>query len=158
VVPATAADPTAPGTTLSQDDAKFIIHALQGDMLEIKTSELALKRGLAGAEREFAQKMIDDHTAVDAELKTLAEKKGVTPPTQLGEKMQDKVDKLGKESDKDFAEAYLECQISAHKMAISAYKEASEEAKDPDVKAFAAKHLPHLTEHLETAKALEKKH
>ena len=143
-------------TTLNKDDAGFIYDALQGGLLEIKASELALKRGLTGAERDFAQKMVDDHTAVDDELKTIAKAKGVAVPTALDEKKQKKLDALGKEKDQDFAKAYLDCQVSAHKDAVSAFKSASEDSKDVDVKSFAAKHVPHLEQHLETAKALDK--
>ena len=151
-----AAEATTTGTSLAKDDAEFVTSALHGSMAEIKTSEIALKRTVSAAEREFAQKMIDDHGKVLAELKTLAEAKGVAVPAMLNEKYQKKVDELGKEGDKDFAEAYLENQIAAHKKAVSAYKDASKDAKDPEVKALAAKNLPHLEEHLAQARTLEK--
>lgn len=153
-----AAEATTTGTTLAKDDAEFITSALQGGMADIKTSEIALKRTVSAAEREFAQKMIDGHGKVIAELKTLAEAKGIAIPALLDEKSQKQVDELGKQSDKVFAEVYLENQIDAHKKAVSAYKEASKDAKDPEVKAFAAKNLPHLEEHLAQAKTLEKNH
>jgi putative membrane protein len=153
----TAADSDS-GGTLSKADNKFLHHAAEGNLLEIKTSELALKRGLAGDEKTFAQKMIDDHTQVDTELRTLAQSKGITLSTTPDDKVQKKLEKLGKQNDKDFAEAYFECQVEAHKDAVSAYKDATEGAKDTDVKAFAAKHLPHLQGHLDEAQALEKRH
>ena len=148
----TAADS---GGTLAKADNKFIHHAAEGNLLEIKTSELALKRGLAGDEKTFAQKMIDDHTQVDTELRILAQSKGVTLSKIPDEKSQKKIDKLGKQNDKNFAQAYFECQVQAHKDALSTYMDASEGAKDADVKAFAAKHLPHLQELLDEAQTLE---
>jgi putative membrane protein len=146
------------GVTLVKDDAEFVTNALLGGMVEIKTSELALKRNVTGVEREFAQTMVADHTKAITELKILAGAKGVAVPTMLDEKMQKKVDELGKENDTNFPAAFLEVEVDAHKKAVSAYKDASKDAKDSEVKAFAAKHLPHLEEHLAKAKALAKSH
>ncbi len=153
----TAAETAAAASTLNKDDAEFVRMALLGGMVEVKTSELAVKRNiLTGADLEFAKKIVSDHNTINDEITALARTKGLTLPTALDEKMQKKVDDLGKKSDKDLREAYLECQVDGHKKAVSAFKSASDDAKDGDVKAFAAKHLPHLQQHLETVKALEK--
>lgn len=153
----TAAESAAASSSLNKDDAEFLRMALLGGMAEVKTSELAIKRGiLTGADLEFAKKMVSDHSTVNDEITALAKTKGLALPSALDEKLQKKVDDLGKKSDKDLREAYLECQVDAHKNAVSGFKTASEDAKDGDVKAFAAKHLPHLQQHLDTVKALEK--
>ena len=151
-------DSAVTSAALDKDDAGFVYDALLGGMAEVKASELALKRGLTGAEREFAQQMVDEHTIVNDELKAIATAKGVAAPVMPDEKAQKKLDALGQQQDQDFAEAYLEYQIAAHKAAVKAFKNAGENAKDLDVRAFAAKHLPHLAHHLELAEALEKKH
>ena len=44
-----------------------------------------------------------------------------------------------------------------HKKAVKAFEKAANEAKDADVKAFAAKTLPTLKEHLSMAEDLQKK-
>jgi len=149
---------SSPAARLSEDDADFVQHAWAGGMFEIRSSELAVKRGLSGDERNFANQMITDHTKVNDEIQTLAKSKGVVLPAMLDEKMQKKVDELGKENDKDFAAAYLSCQVDAHKTAVKAFKKASENASDPDVRAFAAKHVSHLESHLTRAKELEDHH
>lgn len=147
----------AASSTLNKDDAEFVRMALLGGKTLVQTSELAIKRAiLTGADLEFAKKIVSDHNTVNDELTALARTKNLVLPTGLDEKMQKKVDDLGKKSDKDLREAYLECQVDAHKKAVSAFKSASDDAKDGDVKAFAAKHLPHFQQHLETVKTLEK--
>ena len=157
---ATAADTPATSalvTTLNKADAEFVRTSLLGDMYEIKASELAVKRGLTGSEATFAKLMSDDHSAVDSDLKMIAKGKQVAVPTALDEKLQGKLDDLGKKTDADFPAAYLAGQVDAHKTAVSAFKEASEDAKDVDVKAFATKHLATLQAHLAQAKELASK-
>ncbi len=155
---ANAADSTtAAPTSLNKDDAEFVRMALLSGMAETKASELAIKRGLAGADLEFAKMMTEAHSEMDGELKSLARAKGVAIPTALDETLQKKQDELGRKTDVELPEAYRESQVAAHKSAVSAYKTASDDAKDVDVKAFAAKYLSHLQVHLEKAKALGKK-
>lgn len=153
-----AAETTAMVSTLNKADADFVSSALLAGLAEVKTSELALKRGLTGTDRDFAKMIVDDHSAVNDELKSIAKTKMVAIPTALDEKQQAKLDELGKKNDADFPAAYFAYQVSAHKAAVSAFTETSDNAKDVDVKAFATKHLGALQTHLVQAKALAAKY
>ena len=159
-IPVIAADMTTNSAVttaaLNEDDSEFVTEALRGGQLEVKSAQLAIDRGVSDADKTFAKKLVDDHTKINDELTALAKKKGAVIPAAIDEKGQKKLDKLGKSKDADFAEEWLEDQIDCHKKAVDAYEEASKDAKDADVKAFAAKHLPHLQAHLEEAKRLEK--
>lgn len=146
---------TTTTTALNKDEVKFLQTANQGGLLEIKTSELVTKRNITGPAADFAKKMIADHESVNKELVSLASKKGVTLPTALDEETQKKYDSLAKVDDAKLGKEYMECQIKAHKAAVSAFKDAADESKDSDVKAIAAKHLPHLQAHLDEAKRIE---
>lgn len=146
---------TTTSTMLAKKDIEFLKAANQSGMLEIKEAELAVKRNLSGTNLNFAKKMVTDHEKVNQELTDLAAKKGVVLPTALDEDMQKKYDSLAKTEDTKLAKEYLECQVKAHKKAVSDFKEAAEDSKDADVKAFATKHLPHLQAHLDEVKRLE---
>lgn len=141
-----------------KEDAEFIRKAALSGMLITHSSDVALKRGLSGDDKVFAQSVLDAHTKSNKELRSLAEKKGVTLSGEFDEKHQGKLDKISKASDANFAERYLEGQISAHKDAIDLFEAQAEKGKDPDLKAFAASTLPHLKSHLEQAKRLENKY
>jgi putative membrane protein len=145
-------------SSVDKQDQEFARQAAIAGMVEIQTSELALKRGLTGDDKQFADMMIDDHKKADKELKAIAEKKGITLPTTLDEKSHEKVDKLGKANDKEFAERYFECQIDAHKKAVDLFEDEADKGKDPDLKAFAIATLPTLKTHLDHAKKMEDKH
>ncbi len=153
-----AADDTAiTRGTLSKDDSDFLVKAASGGLFEVRSSELAEKRGvLTPEEKKFADMMITDHTAVNSELEKLAAKKGATVPSAPMEKQQKLLDELGKAEDKKVATKYLSDQVDAHDDAISLFKKASTDAKDPDVRAFAADKLPTLRAHYDEAKQLYK--
>lgn len=146
---------TTTTTSLNKDDVKFLHVANQGGLLEIKASELVAKRNVTGPAAEYAKKMITEHESVNKELNSLASKKGVTLPTTLDGDTQKKYDSLAKVDDAKLGKEYMETQIKAHKAAVSCYEDAADDSKDVDVKATAAKHLPHMQAHLDEAKRIE---
>ena len=136
----------------------FVTLAAQSDMLEIESSKLALAKSDNAKTKQFADKMIKDHTATSNELKALVtggKVRASLPPT-LDKAHQEKLDKLNKLNGRDFTKEYDDLQVSAHKDAVSMFERYSKEGDSAELKAFAAKHLPHLQEHLKMAQALDK--
>ena len=67
-----------------------------------------------------------------------------------------KLDKLNSLSGADFTRAYEGMQVSAHKDAVSLFERYAKSGDNADLKAFAAKTLPHLRDHLKMAEDLNK--
>jgi putative membrane protein len=136
----------------------FVTLAAQSDMLEIDSSKLALTKSDNAKTKQFADKMIKDHTATSNELKALVTggKVPASLPPTLDKAHQEKLDKLNKLNGRDFTKEYDYMQLAAHKDAVSMFQRYSKEGDSADLKAFAAKHLPHLQEHLKMAQALDK--
>ncbi|WP_028079835.1 DUF4142 domain-containing protein [Solimonas soli] len=143
---------------MSNDEKDFFESAASANMFEVASSRLALTKASDPALKQFAQKMIDDHTQASQKLETLAKSKNVTLPTTLlgrHQKMLDTLqeDKAGKEFDDD----YREQMVASHKEAVSLFDQTAKKAKDPDVKSFAMQMLPKLQAHGGAAKELENK-
>jgi putative membrane protein len=136
----------------------FVTLAAQSDMLEIESSKLALQKSDSDKSKTFAQHMIKDHTETSTELKALVAdgKVEADAPTALDKAHKDKLDKLAKLEGKDFTREYNDMQLSAHKDAVSLFERYGKEGDNPDLKAFASKHLTALKQHLEMAKELDK--
>lgn len=149
-----AADPAV----LHEDDLEFVKRATISGMLEVRANEAALKRTLTAEEQAFAKQLISDHQKANDELASIAKRKGVTVPTALPADEQEKLTEMAEIKDKDFNEEFLEHQISCHKESIDLFEDQAEDGKDADLRAFAAKTLPTLKGHLETAKRLEAKY
>ena len=142
---------------LSNDDKKFMTSAASAGMYEVQASQLALQKSDDPKQKAFAQKMIDDHTKANDELKALAAKKNVTLPDTLGTMDQKMLDMLGKkDAGKDFDSSYRSQMRMSHKKAVSLFDNESRNGKDADVKAWAAQTLPKLQEHGGMANALPK--
>jgi putative membrane protein len=136
----------------------FVTLAAQSDMLEIESSKLAQSKSDSARSKQFADKMIKDHTETSTELKGLVSsgKAKADAPASLDKNHKDKLDKLAKLNGKDFTKEYNSMQVSAHKDAVSMFERYSKDGDNADLKAFAAKHLPHLQEHLKMAQDLDK--
>lgn len=146
----------ASAADLARADRKFLEAAAEAEMFEIGAGKVAVQNAQAAEVKAFAQMMIADHTRVDGELKALAASKGFTLPTEfprgLRKDLEALTQKAGAEFDHDYAENVA---VDAHEDVYELYKDAVEDIKDADIKAFAWKTLPGLQAHLEQGRALE---
>lgn len=133
--------------------ADFVKIAAISDMFEIESSKLASARADASS-KQFATKMISDHTETSAELKAIAPKAGVEIPGALDSSHQSKLDKLKGLQGANFDREYDSMQVGAHENAVSLFERYAKGGDNAELKAFAAKQLPHLQEHLRMAKDL----
>jgi putative membrane protein len=93
---------------------------------------------------------------VDGELKTLASSKGVQLPAEPTRKVRSALSDLQKKSGPDFDKEYADdIAVDAHEDAVKLFEKAAKDAEDADVKAFAAKTLPNLQQHLAKGKELQ---
>jgi putative membrane protein len=143
-------------TTLSKADQTFIHQAAIAGMAEVAEAQLAVSKAQRDEVKQFAQRMIDDHTKANDELKQLLAGKQVTVPTTLDAKHKQEQARLEKLSGAAFDRAYIENQVKAHQQAVALFKNESETGKDPELKQFAAKVLPTLQEHHDAVVALAK--
>ena len=151
-----AADSSAAITKLNSEDRGFLTKAAESGYLEIEGSKLALEKSRDTQVKQFAQKMIDDHTALGRQLQHLAKQKGYETPTQPSLVQSARLKALELRGD-GFDEAYGdEIAIAAHEDAIELFEEAAKRATDEDLKRFAADTLPMLKRHLDVGRALRK--
>jgi putative membrane protein len=142
---------------LSSEDRAFLTEAAQGGMAEVEMGRLATERASNPAVKQFGQRMVDDHSKANDELKQVAARKGVTLPTALDSEHRDKMERLSKLSGAAFDREYMKEMVADHDKDVKEFQKESERATDPDVKAFASKTLPTLEQHLELAGETNKK-
>lgn len=66
---------------LSSSEQKFLRKAADANIMEINMARLALDRSQSTAVRDFAQRIIDDHTRANSQLVALGAQKGISLPT-----------------------------------------------------------------------------
>jgi len=143
---------------LPRSDKSFINSAAEAGNAEVKASKIALEKTTNPDVKDFATLMVDEHTTVGDNLKKLATSKNVEVPTEPSMAQRAKIAVLEKLDGATFDKQYVRMiGVAAHKDAVKLFHKNAAEAKDPDVKDFAAKTLPNLEHHLEMANALKAK-
>ena len=132
-----------------EDDSEFLTKAASGGMTEVELGKIAQEKSQNAKVKEFGAMMVKDHSMANDELKQLAMSKNVSLPEAPLAKHQEGIDKLKEKSGADFDKDYVDMMVSDHKETIDLFKDAAENAKDADVKAFAGKTLPTLESHLQ---------
>jgi putative membrane protein len=138
------------------DDKKFLKDAAIGGMMEVELGKLATQKGSSDGVKKFGQKMVDDHSKANDQLKELATKENFQVPSELDSKHQSRLDKLSKLDGPAFDKAYIKDQLKDHEQDVSAFQSEAQSGQNPNIKQFAAATLPTLQEHLSMAKDLKK--
>jgi putative membrane protein len=141
--------------SVSSMDKKFAMTAAMGGMAEVEMAQLALTKASSDSVKQYAQKMIDDHTAANTELMSIASSKNITLPTAPDAKHRAMMAKLEKLSGAAFDREYvMNAGHKDHQKMEKLFKDESMKGRDADLKAFAAKTLPVVQQHLQMARAL----
>lgn len=163
---------------ISRSDEKFVTDAAKGGMMEVHMGKLGVQKAQNDQVKQYAQRLIDDHTKANAELKQLASQKGIALPEEskvagvdAKETERSKVrDLLGGNSDHkahadmkrleglsgtDFDREFVRMAVNDHEKDVKEFEKAAQKADDADIKAFAQKTAPTLREHLQQAKSLQ---
>jgi putative membrane protein len=151
---ASGASATTSSAAHSAADAKFIKEAAEGGMAEVALGQLAVEKASSADVKKFGQRMVDDHSKANDQLKQLAFQKNVSLPQDLNAKDKAAKARLEKLSGEQFDQAYMKDMVKDHTKDVSDFKRESMSAQDPDVKKFAAETLPTLEDHLKQATSI----
>jgi putative membrane protein len=155
--PAFAKAPKSSGKSARANfDQKFLTDAARGGMAEVELGKLAADKASSPEVRDFAKKMVDDHSKANDELKSLAQSKNLTLPTDISPKDKALRSRLAKLSGAAFDRAYMRAMVTDHRLDVNEFRQETKMGKDPDIKAFASKTLPTLEEHLKLAQTTDK--
>src|SRR5581483_2793364 len=143
------------GSKLSAADKKFVRQAAEGGMAEVELGKLAVDKAATQDVKQFGQRMVDDHTKANDQLKQVAENEGIKLPTVLSPTEKTEKERLSKLSGERFDQAYMTLMRKDHTKDVSEFRTESKSGHDPEVKNFAAQTLPTLQEHLKQAESIK---
>jgi putative membrane protein len=146
----------AQSSPLKPSDTKFLKDAAQGGMAEVELGRLAAEKASSADVKAFGQRMVDDHSKANDQLKSLASQKGVTLPTDMKADAKAMRDKLSKMSGADFDKMYMHHMHMDHVKDVADFQKEANKGGDADVRSFAKTTLPTLKEHLKMATSLDK--
>ncbi|RYD79228.1 MAG: DUF4142 domain-containing protein [Verrucomicrobiaceae bacterium] len=118
------------------------------DMAEIKLSKAAQEKATSEEVKQFAAKMIEDHTKSSQELKQIASQCKIDLKVEVPEAKKDMLQEITQKSGAEFDQAYMEHQLAAHRMAVAHFQNGAELLKNQELQRFAQKTLPVIQGHL----------
>lgn len=144
------------GGKVSAEDKHFMKEAMEGDMAEIQLAKLAQQKASSDQVKQFAQRMIDDHTKLDAQMKPMAQQFGVEAPTDLDAKHKSVEAKLQNLSGEQFDQEYMKDMVGDHRQDDQAFLREETSASSPELKNAVTQAEPIISEHLRMAQDVEK--
>src|SRR5579885_1157926 len=105
---ATAGGGAKPGAAKNSKkmDDMFAKKAAEGGMAEVELGKLAADKGTSPDVKAFGQRMVDDHTKANDQLKSVASQENIALPTDINAKDKAEKDRLSKLSGAAFDRAY----------------------------------------------------
>jgi len=145
---------TAPN---ARSDSDFVNAVAMDGMAEVELGRLAVGKAKSPEVKQFAQRMVADHSKAHAELKQLMSNKNVTLTAEPNAQQKADKDRLSKLSGAEFDREYMSLMSAGHDKAVAAFEEEARNGHEADVKTWAAKILPTLKEHQSLAKQIAAK-
>jgi len=150
-------NPTSKSPSGMPADTNFMKSLAIGGMAEVEAGKLATSKASNTEVKDFAAKMVSDHTKNNEHLKTLATQKKVDLPGAVDAEHAAEKAKLEKQSGADFDAAYMQGQVKDHQETVQLLQHEINSGQDAAVRAFAQETLITVQHHLEMAKELEAK-
>ena len=156
-----AAGPLGAAHAANPNDAQIAAIVVAANTVDIDAGKLAEKKTKNKDVRDFAKRMVADHSGVNKQAVALVTKLHVTPEandtskslTQGGESTRDRLKGL---SGAEFDKAYVDNEVSYHQTVLDALdKTLIPSASNAELKALLVKVRPAFVAHLEHAKHIQ---
>lgn len=162
---------------LSHADQQFISKAAAAGQAEVEMGRLGQQQAQNDEVKRFAARMVEDHSRVNAELRSLSTGKGLAwldsststtttasaasgPHPALGQvsaSARRDLERLQRSSGASFDTEFMKQMVADHRTAVAEFQRAATTATDPEVRSFAQKTLPGLQDHLQQARQLQER-
>jgi putative membrane protein len=149
---------TSGSGSFSAHDKVFLKKSAEGNMAEIQTAQLALQKASSSDVKDFAQKMIDDHTKLADTMKPIMEQAGVAAPAKLNaeDAMMDK--RLSGLSGDAFDKHYIMAMVKDHHKDLKEFKMEVASTKNDEMKTTVSQGEQVIQEHVNMIEGIAQKH
>lgn len=154
----TAESKSKPAAAKKADpDKMFVAKAAQGGLAEVELGKLAVDKASNPDVKQFGQRMVDDHTKANDQLKSVAGQQNYQVPAETDAQHKAMMKRLSGLSGAAFDRAYMRNMVMDHKKDVAEFQKESAAGKNDAVKGFASQTLPTLRDHLKSAQEISEK-
>jgi putative membrane protein len=133
--------------------ADKLVHAYSANLYEIKASENALMNASSPEVKRLAGMLVEAHTKMNENVKSMAAAKEVTLPTDLSDDQRKDLEKLTEKSGLDYDEAYTDQMKDKHEKALDFYEKTAKKSDDADIQSWASNTVAEVRSHLDMVKS-----
>ncbi len=138
------------------DMSMFVNEAAIGGMKEMELGKIAMEKSANPKIKDFAKKMVKDHTKIAQKLKTLAEGKKMVLPTALSQADLDHFAEMKNMSANEFDKHYMGMMVKDDVKTLDLFKSAATSGDTP-LQNFAISTLRTIEAHYKMATSLNDK-
>lgn len=153
-VTAPAVLPGAPVAPLIQTDSQFVLAQAENNRATFEAAQLALQRSRNQAVRDFAGKMITDHTYAQNTLSSILEMHHIQAQPVVTQQHQLQLEQLSQLQGAAFDRAYVGTLIQDQQAMITEYNAELVHGLDQHVSAWLQNTRPMLLQHVQIAQQL----
>ncbi len=137
-------------------DQVFLKKAIEGSHGELDAAQMALKKSQNDQVKQFAQKMVDDHTAMLNDLHQVEQGQTLKYQDTASPAAKRMAAKLRLLKGAAFDKAYVDGMVKDHEGDVQDFTKEVETGKNDAIKGAAEKSLPTIKEHLQMVQGLQK--
>ena len=138
---------------VDEDGSAFMKAAALGSTMEIDLGKYAMQNSSNAKVKEFAAKMVADHTIAKSDMLKIAQSSGLLMPTEYPSDVKAHIDEMMKLKGAAFDQHYVDMMVKDHAKTITLFETAKSLRKDA-LKDYATKTLPVLQTHQKLATEL----
>jgi putative membrane protein len=142
------------GQSAVRADRNFFHEVTTDNVLEIQLGQLAQRRAQSSAVKQFAQRMVADHTKQRDEWLKMASNNGLGFTPGMGKNHRNKLTKLEKLSGREFDRAFMTQMVQDHKDYIDYFEREGRAARSNQVRRLVERDIPILRDHFNQAKQI----
>lgn len=147
--------------TAAPDDAQIAAIVVAANQVDVDAGKFAESRAENAQVKDFAQRMVTDHSAVNQQATALVTKLGIKPEESelsksLKEQGKETLDKLWGLEGQEFDRAYIDHEVSYHQAVLDAIDQTLlPNTQNAELKALITKARPVIETHLQHAQQLQ---
>ena len=129
-------------------DRIFVHRFTDGSFAEVHFGQLAVQKASSDDVKKLGQRMVDDHTTLDNDMKPVADELGVKAPTKLAKVDQEEFDKLSALSGSNFDKEYLAYTLKSHRKDLHEFRTEIAQTNDSQIRDTIIEVQPMIAGHL----------
>jgi putative membrane protein len=148
-------DSSSPSRSLSSADRSFLQEASAGGIAEVDVSTLAERQASSDSVKQFARRMIQDHSQANEQLQAIARQHQITLSQSGAAHHAGMKQRLQQLSGLDFDRTYIQHQVSDHQSALQLYQREASNGQNSELKSLASELQGTIAQHLQQAMTIQ---